>query len=106
MGLTRPDLPPDKVGAVLNSPLLIAPGSTAQLPTQDAAQGLRAARHPTAEWEAEDTVDIAYLACAVVHCDVVVTEKQWVREIRHSGPAGDDGFTVIADTAAPIDLLA
>jgi hypothetical protein len=24
-------------------------------------------------------IDIAYLACAVVHCVVVVTEKQWVR---------------------------
>ena len=30
-------------------------------------------------------VDIAYRACSVAHCEIVVTEKQWAHELGASG---------------------
>ncbi len=44
-------------------------------------------------------VDIAYLARAVVHCDVVVTEKQWVHELRRSELLEEHGTTALHDVA-------
>lgn len=87
IGHARPDLPGDRVHEILNQLLPIAQGFIRELPTRDAALRLRAMRHqnPETKWESNDLNDIAYLACAVVHCDVIVTERQWVHELRRSG---------------------
>ena len=86
IGRARPDVPRDQGGELLIELLPLARGFIAQLPTRDAALRLRLERHrnPSNRWESNDMIDIAYLACAVVHCDVVVTEKQWVHELRCS----------------------
>lgn len=101
IGLTRPDLPQEQVAEVLNELLPIARGFIAELPTRDAALRLRLLRHQNqaARWESNDMVDIAYLACAVVHCDMVVTEKQWVHELERSGLLEQHGTRALHDVA-------
>lgn len=107
IGLTQPDLPDDQVHEVITELLAVARGFIAELPTRDAALRLRLERHrdPNARWESNDMVDIAYLACAVVHCDVVVTEKQWVHELRKSGLLDDHGTRALADVAKLPEVL-
>jgi hypothetical protein len=87
IGLARPDLPEERVRDVLEELLPLAREFIAKLPTRDAALRLRLLRHqnPATNWERNDMIDIAYLACAIVHCDLVVTEKQWVHELKRSG---------------------
>lgn len=101
IGLTRPDLPQEQVAEVLNELLPVARGFIAELPTRDAALRLRLLRHqnPTARWESNDMVDIAYLACAVVHCDLVITERQWVYELERSGLLEQHNTGVLHDVA-------
>jgi hypothetical protein len=79
----------------------LARGFIAELPTRDAALRLRLLRHqdPTARWESNDMVDIAYLACAVVHCDLVITERQWVYELERSGLLEQHNTRVLHDVA-------
>lgn len=36
-------------------------------------------------WSSNDLVDVSFLAPAVVYCDVVVTERQWVSFIKRAG---------------------
>jgi hypothetical protein len=54
------------------------------LPTRYVTNLMRAAklRQSEQKWEPNDFNDIAALPVAVVHCDVVVTEKQWVHHLR------------------------
>lgn len=87
VGTTRPDLPAEEVQEVVNELLPVARAFIAELPTRDAALRLRLRRRrdPNARWESNDMVDIAYRACAVVHCEIVVTEKQWAHELGASG---------------------
>lgn len=49
------------------------------MPTRWMTAHLRRAAHENRsnKWDAHDLNDIAYLAIAAVHCDVVVTEKKW-----------------------------
>jgi hypothetical protein len=54
-------------------------------------------QNPPAKWESNDLVDIAYLASAVVHCDVVFTEKQWVHELGRSGLLERHGTRAVPD---------
>lgn len=107
IGLTRPELPADQITQVLSDLLPVARDFIAQMPTRDAALRLRLRRHqdPNARWESNDMVDIAYLAGAVVHCDVVVTEKQWVHELRGSGLLDDYGTLALADVGKLPELL-
>lgn len=107
IGLTRPDLPAEQIMQVLDDLLPVARGFIAQMPTRDAALRLRLRRHqdPNARWESNDMVDIAYLACAVVHCDVVVTEKQWVHELRGSGLLDDYGTRALSDVTKLPEVL-
>jgi hypothetical protein len=86
IGLAGPDLPEEQVRNVLDELLPLAREFIAKLPTRDAVLRLRLLRHqnPATNWERNDMIDIAYLACAVVHCDLVVTEKQWVHELNRS----------------------
>lgn len=57
------------------------------LPTRNVDYQLHRLRfdNPQLKREEGDLVDFAFLSVAVVHCDVVVTEKQWVDLIQRSG---------------------
>lgn len=107
IGLARPDLPGQQVQEVVNGLLPVARAFIAELATRDAALRLRLQRHknPNARWESNDMVDIAYLACAVVHCDVVVTEKQWVHELRQADLLGSHGTEALSDVARLPEVL-
>lgn len=108
IGRVRPDVPADQGGAVLNDVLPYARGFIERLPTRDAALRLRIERHrnPSNKWESNDMIDIAYLACATVHCDVVVTEKQWVHELGRSGLLELHNTVALHDVAALPQALA
>lgn len=101
IGRVRPDLPRHLVGRVLNDAMPIADSFIAGLPTRDAALRLRLMRHqnPAVRWESNDLNDIAYLACAVVHCDILVTERQWVHELRRSGLLDQHGTQALDDVS-------
>ena len=95
-------MPAGRGGEVLNDALPYARGFIERLPTRDAALRLRIERHrnPSNKWESNDMIDIAYLACAVVHCDVIVTEKQWVHELDRSGLLDLHNTRAVRDVAA------
>jgi hypothetical protein len=101
IGMAGPTLGEEGGTELLPDLLSMARGFIAELPTRDATLRLRLLRHqnPAARWEANDMVDIAYLACAVVHCDLVVTEKQWVHELKRSGLLEQHGTRAIHDVA-------
>jgi hypothetical protein len=101
IGLARPDRNGRQAGAVPANPMALAEAFIGRLPTREAAMRMRELRHqnPAAKWESNDMVDIAYLADAVVHCDVLVTEKQWVHELRRSGLLEQHATSAIADVA-------
>lgn len=107
VGRTRPGLPAGEVQEVVNELLPRARAFIAELPTRDAALRLRLRRHgdPNAHWESNDMVDIAYLACAAVHCDVVVTEKQWAHELGASGLLELHTTRVLHDVAELPEVL-
>jgi hypothetical protein len=107
IGRARPDLPREQIHEVVNGLLPVARAFIAELPTREAALRLRLQRHknPNARWESNDMVDIAYLACAVVHCDIVATEKQWVHELRQSGLLEDHGTHALNDIATLPEVL-
>ena len=109
IGAVRPDTDPSRAYEVINGALPVAEAFIAELPTRDAALRLRVQRHrnPNNVWESNDLNDIAYLACAVVHCDVVVTEKQWVHELRQTGLPTECDTIVLSDlTKLPSALVA
>lgn len=101
IGHVRPHLDPERVAHVLNDVLPIAQGFIGELPTRDATLRLRLLRHqnPSTKWKANDLNDIAYVACAVVHCDIVVTERTWVHELGRSGLLEEHGTTALHDGA-------
>jgi hypothetical protein len=102
--LRRAGLPEGTFGDLLKAPVEF----TERLPTRQAVLELRAVRHqdPNARWEPNDMFDIAYLACATVHCDMVVTERQWHHLLNRNGIAASHGTTVLSDLAKLPDLLA
>lgn len=108
VGLARPDLPAGQRAKLLGDLMPVARAFIEELPTRDAALRLRLLRHqnPGASWESNDMVDIAYLACAVVHCDLVVTEKQWVHELKRSGLLEQHGTTAMHNVAELPSMLA
>jgi hypothetical protein len=108
ISLARPDLPAGQGTKLVEDLLPVARAFIEQLPTRDAALRLRLLRHqnPGTKWESNDMVDIAYLACAVVHCDLVVTEKQWVHELKRSGLLEQHGARAMHDVAELPSVLA
>lgn len=48
-------------------------------------------------WSSHDVADLLFLMAAVVYCDVVVTERQWVDLIRRSRLHERYGTTVLSD---------
>lgn len=105
LGLLRPETTDH--AKVLGEAMMLARGFVAELPTRDAALRLRLLRHQNrqAKWEANDMVDIDCLAAAVVHCDIVVTEKQWVHELKRSGLLKQHGTVAAADVSQLPELL-
>jgi hypothetical protein len=101
IGQARPDLSPEDGGKLLIELLPLARNFIADMPTRDAVLRLRLERHrnPTNKWESNDMIDIAYLACAAVHCDVLVTERQWVHELRQSRVLDLHGTVALHDVA-------
>ncbi|MBF4592382.1 hypothetical protein ITJ58_01290 [Curtobacterium flaccumfaciens] len=79
------------------------------LPTRHVTNVMRAAklRQNEQRWERNDFNDIAALPVAVVHCDVVVTEKQWVHHIDKSGKRLGTryGTTMLSDAAKLVEVL-
>jgi hypothetical protein len=108
ISLARPDLPADQRAKMLGDLMPVARAFIEELPTRAAVLRLRLLRHqnPKANWESNDMVDIAYLGCAVVHCDLVVTEKQWVHELKRSGLLEQHGTRVMHNLAELPSVLA
>jgi hypothetical protein len=107
IGLARPDLPAEFRVEVVRALLPVAAAFIGRLPTRDAALRLRLLRHRDkgVKWEANDLNDIAYLSSAVVHCEAIVTEKQWVHELSRSGLLKEHRTLAISDVAAVPDLI-
>ena len=101
IGRVHPDLSQEDGGKLLIELLPLARNFIAELPTRDAALRLRLERHrnPANTWESNDMIDIAYLACATVHCDIVVTERQWVHELSRSQMLGRHDTIALHDVA-------
>ncbi len=78
------------------------------LPTRYVTNIMRSAklRQSEQEWEVNDFNDIVALPVAAVHCDVVVTEKQWVHRLRRGKVGQRYNTTLLSDTAALVDVLA
>jgi hypothetical protein len=108
IGQARRDLPHHEGTELLPSLLNVAREFIAQLPTRDAVLRLRILRHqnPSTQWEINDFNDITFIACAAVHCDVVVTEKQWCHELRRSGLLNMHLTTTIHDVRDLPEVLA
>jgi hypothetical protein len=108
ISLARPDLPAGQRATLLSELMPLARAFIEELPTRDAALRMRLLRHqnPGTKWESNDMVDIAYLACAVVHCDLVVTEKQWVHELKRSGLLEQHGTQAMHNVAELPSVLA
>jgi len=102
IGRVRPDLSQEDGDKLLIELLPLARNFIADMPTRDAVLRLRLERHrnPANKWESNDMIDIAYLACAAVHCDILVTEKQWVHELRQSRVLDLHGTVALHDVAA------
>jgi len=78
------------------------------LPTRQVANVMRAAklRQSEQKWERNDFNDIAALSVAVVHCDVVVTEKQWVHRLHQAGVDRRYGTTLLSNATKLPEVLA
>jgi len=81
-------------------------GFMSELPTRNVVNVMRAAKfRQKQKWVRNDFNDIAALAVAVVHCDVVVTEKQWVHHLRQAGVDDRYGTTLLSDTSKLVEVL-
>lgn len=77
------------------------------LPTRYVTNVMRSAklRQNQQKWEPNDFNDIVALPVAAVHCDVVVTEKQWVHHLRQGQVDQRYDTILISDTAELVDVL-
>jgi hypothetical protein len=72
------------------------------VPTEWIVYEFERARHACeGVWERGDLSDICALSVAVVYCDVVVTEKQWVHILRRAG-LDEANDTVLTDDVADL----
>lgn len=76
-----------------------------EIPTMYIESELRRLRHQTSQkpWEANDLLDIVALSVALVHCDVVVTERTWATLVNREGLAERFGTQVLS---RPSDIAA
>ncbi len=58
-----------------------------QLPVVFTTFEMRRLQHqnPQRKWTTNDQFDVSFLSMAVVHCDIVVTEKHWATLMRRAG---------------------
>jgi hypothetical protein len=49
------------------------------------------------KWAPNDLNDVVYLPVAAVHCDVVVTERQWANRLTRAGVPRRHGTKVLSD---------
>ena len=77
------------------------------LPTRYVTNVMRSAKHRQTEqkWEPNDFMDILALPVAAVHCDVVVTEKQWVHRLRQGKVDQRYNTILLNDTASLQEVL-
>ncbi len=77
------------------------------LPTRSVTVDLLRDKHAQGQqkWEPNDLNDVVYLPVAAVHCDVVVTEKQWANRLRRAGVPRRYGTTVLHDLKELTDVL-
>jgi hypothetical protein len=77
------------------------------LPTRYVTNVMRSSklRQSEQKWESNDFNDIAALPVAAVHCDVVVTEKQWIHHLRQGQVDERYDTILISDTAELVDVL-
>jgi len=76
------------------------------VPTEWIIHEFERARHASeGTWERGDLTDVCALSVAVVYCDVVVTEKQWVHILRQAGLDEDNGTVVTHDVADLPEIL-
>lgn len=78
------------------------------LPTRHVTNVLRSAKHRQHQqkWEPNDFVDIVALPVAAVHCDVVVTERQWVHRMKQGRVDQRYSTVLLSDTADLVSVLA
>ncbi|WP_032405631.1 hypothetical protein [Rhodococcoides fascians] len=78
------------------------------LPTRRVTNVLRRSKHAQLQqpWEPHDFVDVVALPVPAVYCDVVVTEKQWVHQLRTAKIGELYTTTLLSDVAKLGDLLA
>lgn len=71
------------------------------VPTQDAMYRLRRLKlqNPQHPWKKGDLADIGALSCAVVYCDIIVTEREWAHFLRRSGLPERHSTVVLDDLA-------
>lgn len=69
------------------------------VPTRSVTYDLMRDKHAQGQqkWEPNDLNDVVYLPLAAVHCDVVVTERQWANRLVRAGVPRQYGTTVLYD---------
>lgn len=77
------------------------------LPTRAVAVDLYRDKHAQGQqtWEPNDLLDLVGLPVAAVHCDVVVTERQWASRMRRAKISQRHGTRVLNDLADLTDVL-
>ena len=76
------------------------------VPTEWIIYEFERARHASeGTWERGDLTDVCALSTAVVYCDVVVTEKQWVHILRQAGLDEANGTVATDDVANLPEIL-
>ena len=72
-----------------------------ELPSRSVVYDLRRRRlaNPQTKWEPNDLDDLSALGVAIAYCDIVVTEKQWVRLAEEAGIGDRLNTTIISDLA-------
>jgi len=77
-----------------------------ELPTRSLTSALRYDKFASQQaWEPNDLDDIVALPIAAVHCDVVVTEDQWVSSLRRAGVPARFNTTLLSDLRQLTPLL-
>lgn len=77
------------------------------LPTRYVTNVMRSAKHRQTQqkWEENDFADIVALPVAAVYCDVVITEKQWVHQMRQGKVDRRYDTILLHDVADLVDVL-
>lgn len=77
------------------------------LPTRYVTNVLRSAKHRQTQqkWEPNDFIDIVALPVASVYCDVIITEKQWIHQMRQGKIEQQYSTRLLSDAADLVEVL-